>query len=182
MTSGTLDAACAFGPGKPVLLTFDGDHLTVEPVNRVGRDVHLVVADLAAAKDTVAILRDLQTAYPRPASAIHEGVHKLLGEMNEAFVSAAVRAIAEGDVEGLGGVYVEAQAAFDVYAGAACPTELTAPKLHQVLRHPALTPHVHGGGEGGKTRPHTLDNHFFKIHILFPSPLTSPLKCGDAVA
>jgi hypothetical protein len=91
----TLDQACAYGPGKPVLLTFDGDALTVEPVHDVGVDVHLVVADLDAAKDTVTILRDLQIAYPTPTCAIHEGVHKLLGEMNQSFVSAAVRAIAE---------------------------------------------------------------------------------------
>ena len=142
---GRMDQACAFGPGSVCLLTFDGDHLTVDPVEHVGADLHLVVADLDAAKDTVVILRDLQTAYPHPTSAIHEGVHTLLGEMNEKFVSAAVRAIAGGDVEGLGGVYTQAQDAFDVYAGAACPAELRAPKLHRVLRHPAMAPHVHGG-------------------------------------
>jgi hypothetical protein len=68
----TLNAACAYGPGKPVLLTFDGDHLSVDPVDRVGAHLHLAVADLNAAKDTVAILCGLQTAYPRPTTAIHE--------------------------------------------------------------------------------------------------------------
>ena len=152
---GRMDQACAYGAGKPVLLTFDGDHLTVDPLREVGADVHLIVADLNASKDTVVILRDLQRAYPHPTDEIHEGVHKLLGETNEGLVSAAVTAMAAGDVERLGRVYVEAQAAFDMYAGAACPSQLEAPVLHRVLRHPALTPHVHGKertgeeGEGG---------------------------------
>ena len=28
---GRMDQACAYGPGRPVLLTFDGDHLSVGP-------------------------------------------------------------------------------------------------------------------------------------------------------
>jgi hypothetical protein len=43
-------------------------------------------------------------------------------------------AIAAGDLVALGGVYAEAQAAFDRHAGAACPEQLTAPKLHAVGR------------------------------------------------
>jgi hypothetical protein len=39
--------------------------------------------------DTVTILRDLQAAYPTPNTAIHSGVHQLLGEMNEAFTAGA---------------------------------------------------------------------------------------------
>ena len=38
------------GPGKPVLLTFDGDHLSVQPLLRVGAPIYLAVADLNASK------------------------------------------------------------------------------------------------------------------------------------
>lgn len=141
----TLCGACAFGPGRLVLLTFDGDELEVEPVSRVGSDVHLVVADLNATKDTVTILRDLQMGYPRASTAIHEGVHRLLGDINARLVAAAVDAIAAGDAARLGQVYVEAQAEFDAHAAPACPAQLTAPKLHKVLQHPSLVAHVHGG-------------------------------------
>jgi hypothetical protein len=40
----------AYGPGRPVLLTFDGDDLSVQPVEHVGAAIHLAVADLNAAK------------------------------------------------------------------------------------------------------------------------------------
>ena len=61
---GRMDqAGCAFGPGRLVTLTFVGEDVRVEPLRRVGRALHLVVADLNAAKDTVAILRDLQDAF-----------------------------------------------------------------------------------------------------------------------
>ena len=53
-----MDQACAFGPGRPVLLTFDGADpaapVRVEPLLEIGADL-LVVADLELGKDTVAI-------------------------------------------------------------------------------------------------------------------------------
>jgi hypothetical protein len=61
---GRMDqAGCAFGPGRLVTLVFSGDDVQVEPLRRVGRTLHLVVADLNASKDTVSILRDLQEAF-----------------------------------------------------------------------------------------------------------------------
>jgi galactokinase len=61
---GRMDqAGCAFGPGRLVTLVFSGDGVQVEPLRRVGRTLHLVVADLNASKDTVSILRDLQEAF-----------------------------------------------------------------------------------------------------------------------
>ena len=58
--------ACAFGPGRVSLLSFDGDSLDVTPIEDVGGPdgFHFVLADLGAGKDTVRILRDLQAAYP----------------------------------------------------------------------------------------------------------------------
>lgn len=60
--------------------------------------------------------------------------------------------MARGDAEELGRLMTEAQQAFDTYAGAACPSQLTAPVLHRVLAHPSLQPHILGGkgvGAGG---------------------------------
>ena len=94
---GRMDQACAFGPGRPVLLTFDGDTLDVEPLDRVAADVHIVVADLEASKDTVVILRDLQTAFvagagnrPEP-DPVGVRVRRLLGETNKKIVREATR-------------------------------------------------------------------------------------------
>ena len=64
---GCMDQACAFGPGRVSLLSFDGDDLDVTPIEDVGGPdgFHFVLADLGAGKDTVRILRDLQAAYPK---------------------------------------------------------------------------------------------------------------------
>ena len=67
-----MDQACAFGPGRLTLLTFDGETVDVKPLQKVGGDgVHVVVADLRAGKDTVRILDDLQRAYPTPRSGAY---------------------------------------------------------------------------------------------------------------
>lgn len=55
---GKMDQACAFG-STPVLMTYDGDVLSVAPA-RLGAPLHLVLVDLRAGKDTVAILAALQ--------------------------------------------------------------------------------------------------------------------------
>ena len=39
----------------------------------------------------------------------------------------------------------QAQAAFDRYVIPACPEQLKAPMLHQLLDHPSLKPYIHGG-------------------------------------
>ena len=58
--SGRMDQACAFS--EPVLLTFDGPMLHCEPLE-LQCELHFVVVDLRARKDTSLILRALQRAY-----------------------------------------------------------------------------------------------------------------------
>ena len=53
-----MDQACAFG-ATPVLMTYDGDVLGVEPA-ALSAPLHFVLVDLKAAKDTVVILAQLQ--------------------------------------------------------------------------------------------------------------------------
>lgn len=62
----------------------------------VGSDLHFVVADLNATKDTVVILHALQEAYPHASSSIHTGVQKLLGPLNAGIVKKALQLISEG--------------------------------------------------------------------------------------
>jgi galactokinase len=140
---GRMDQGCAFG-GRPILMTFDGDHLDTAAV-RVAQPVHLVVVDLRAHKDTMKILDRLNRCYPLAGDDVARGVQELLGPINRRLVHAAVEALRLGDAQRLGALMSEAQAFFDRYARPACPEELTAPVLHRVLTHEALQPHVWGG-------------------------------------
>ncbi len=140
---GRMDQGCAFGR-RPILMTFDADDLTVTEL-KAGREIHLVLVDLCAQKDTSKILERLNRCYPVARSETERGVQQLLGPINRRIVSEAVDALALGDTQRLGGLMVEAQAAFDRYGSPACPEELTAPVLHRVLSYGALQNHIWGG-------------------------------------
>ena len=140
---GRMDQACAYGP-RPVLMRHDGDDLSVEELS-VGAPLHFVIADLAAAKSTVAIIEALRTAYPVAHSPEQEQVQILLGETNLDITRRAIEYIASGDAARLGQLMGEAQAAFDAAGAAVCPEQLTAPVLHSVLAHPGLRECTWGG-------------------------------------
>ncbi|MBN2047696.1 MAG: GHMP kinase [Anaerolineaceae bacterium] len=140
---GRLDQGCAFG-NRPVLMTFDGDRLDTSEF-RVNQEHHLVVVDLHAKKDTLEILNRLNRCYPIADNKIEEGVQKLLGPVNREITHQAIDAMREGNLEQLGALMRTAQDQFDRYAMPICPEELTAPKLHQVLKHPAIQPFILGG-------------------------------------
>jgi galactokinase len=140
---GRMDQGCAFG-SKPVLMTFDGDALDVAEL-AVGEDIHLVLIDLGARKDTQRILRDLNRCYPTAPGEMERGVQQLLGPLNKRIVARAVGALRAGNAQLLGALMTEAQSFFDRYALPACPGELIAPTLHWVLNHAALAPFVWGG-------------------------------------
>ena len=122
----------------------DGDDLSVEELS-VGAPLYFVVADLAAAKSTVAIIEALRTAYPIAHTADQEQVQILLGETNLDITRRAIEYIAAGDACQLGQLMAEAQAAFDAAGSAVCPEQLTAPVLHSVLAHPGLRECTWGG-------------------------------------
>lgn len=140
---GRLDQGCAYG-SQPVLMHFDRDDLQVEPLS-VGTDLHLVLVDLRASKDTRRILADLNACYPFPRDEVARGVQRALGPENHRLTAAAVEAMAAGDAERLGALMVEAQAVFDRLVAPACPRELEAPVLHGLLAEPGLEPWVYGG-------------------------------------
>jgi UTP-glucose-1-phosphate uridylyltransferase/mevalonate kinase len=140
---GRMDQGCAFGD-RAVLMEFDADRLETEEI-RPPKDLHFVIVDLQAKKDTVEILRRLNRSYPFAEGPVEKGVQELLGPINKRIVHQAIEALRAGDAERLGALMTEAQAFFDRYATPACPEELTAPVLHRVLAHDALRPHVWGG-------------------------------------
>ena len=140
---GRMDQGCAFG-NRPILMTFDGDRTDVAEL-RVLQDMHFVIVDLQARKDTMEILARLNRSYPVARNKIEEGVQELLGPINKRIVLQSVDALQAGDAEMLGRLMVEAQAFFDRYAIPACPEELTAPVLHRVLNYEPLKSHIWGG-------------------------------------
>ena len=140
---GRMDQGCAYGD-RPVLMAFDGDRLSTEEV-RPARDLHFVIVDLNAGKDTLEILKRLNRCYPFAEGTLERGVQELLGPINKRIVGEAREALESGDGERLGALMTEAQAFFDRYAAPACPEELTAPVLHRVLCHEPLQPHIWGG-------------------------------------
>jgi hypothetical protein len=131
-----MDQACAYG-SIPISMEFDRDILTVNPV-QLAAPLHLVLVDLKAKKCTTTILTKLQGHYPNPQGEVGKNLHALLGPVNLQLTARALEAMAAGDVEGLGRLMREAQEAFDEAAGAACPEQLTAPVLHEVMNHEPL--------------------------------------------
>ena len=140
---GRMDQGCAFG-NRPVLMVFDGDRLETNEL-QVENELHFVIVDLGAQKDTMEILNRLNRCYPFAENEIERGVQELLGPINKRVTQQAADVLRVSDGENLGCLMVEAQAVFDRYATPACPEELTAPVLHRVLNHEALKPHIWGG-------------------------------------
>jgi UTP-glucose-1-phosphate uridylyltransferase/mevalonate kinase len=140
---GRMDQGCAYG-NRPILMTFDGDRLDVRELQIPG-EMHFVIIDLHAKKDTMEILSRLNRCFPYAEGEVEQGVQLLLGPINKRIVHQAIEALQAADAERLGALMYEAQEFFDRYATPACPEELTAPVLHQVLEHDALRPHIWGG-------------------------------------
>jgi UTP-glucose-1-phosphate uridylyltransferase/mevalonate kinase len=140
---GRMDQGCAYG-NRPVLMTFDGDTLHTQLL-QVPETLYYVIVDLNAQKDTMGILKCLNRCYPFAANDIERGVQELLGPVNERIVKQAVDVLTVSDGEKLGRLMLEAQQLFDQYATRACPDELTAPVLHQLLDSNQISPHVFGG-------------------------------------
>ena len=139
---GLMDQVCAYGR-TTTFLTFDGERFAVVPI-AAGAPLHLLVVDLARAKDTRRILADLHACFPDATGPVAAGVREALGPRNVAITGAARTALARGDARGLGVLMDEAQTVFDRLVAPACP-ELRAPRLHAVLAHPTARELAYGG-------------------------------------
>jgi galactokinase len=178
---GRMDQACIYGK-TPVLLTFQKATPRIEPIFPAG-EIQMFFADLAGEKDTVRILRDLQTAYPRSPD-----LQGALGPENERIARAAYRAITGGDAPELGRLMTEAQETFDNLIAPHSPEQLASPLLHKVLAFDDIGEHIHGGkgvgSQGDGTAqfvarsPADRDEAMAKIAAAFPDmqcfPLTIP--------
>ncbi|MDR1687372.1 MAG: hypothetical protein LBS21_02015 [Clostridiales bacterium] len=140
---GRLDQACAFGT-NPVCMTFDGDEISVERLV-IKEPLYWVFANLAASKDTVKILSDLNKCYPFAYSETEKNVHEALGINNRSIIERAKDFMRNGQAEDLGRLMTGAQEIFDTKVAPASPEELKAPKLHSVLNDETVKELTFGG-------------------------------------
>ncbi len=140
---GRMDQGCAFG-NRVIMMSFDGDRIDVKEI-KVLDDFHLVIVDLHAHKDTRVILQELNRCYPHAENDIQRGVQYYLGPLSMQITQDAVKAMESGDRKRLGMLMDEAQRLFDRYVQPACPSQLTAPVLHDILSFPAIQPYIMGG-------------------------------------
>jgi galactokinase len=138
-TCGRMDQVCAFG-GGPVLLTFDGEEMGIEPLHPA-RDICILMVDLNSSKDTRRILSDLNAAFAAGKPQLRDA----LGPSNRRILGEARQALESGNAEALGRLMTEAQMVFDSQVVPSSPMELRAPALHSVLRHPAAAELAWGG-------------------------------------
>lgn len=142
---GRMDQACAYGR-RLVLLGFDGDAMSVDLL-AAGQPLHLVIVDLQHHKDTRRILADLHAQFLAPDNERTRALRDALGRGNLELTAAARTALAEGDAQRLGALMIEAQVRFDHDVAQACPSELSAPRLHAVLAD-AMVRELTWGGNG----------------------------------
>jgi len=140
---GRMDQGCAFG-NRPVLMTFDGDQIDVREMN-VDKDLHFVIVNLKAEKDTHVILKELNNCFPYADTDIQQNAQKYLGSINKNIVQKGVDYFEAADAKKIGALMTEAQAEFDKYLQPACPSQLTAPVLHQVLGYEPIQSYIFGG-------------------------------------
>lgn len=140
---GRLDQGCAYG-NRPIMMTFDGDRIDIQEIS-VPNNLYFIIVDLNASKDTREILNRLNHCYPFAENPIQRNVQKYLGPINAQLVQRSADALRKGDAALVGELMKESQAEFDKHLQPACPSQLTAPVLHNVLNHPAIQPLVHGG-------------------------------------
>jgi UTP-glucose-1-phosphate uridylyltransferase/mevalonate kinase len=140
---GRMDQGCAYG-NRPVMMIFDGDRIEVREL-AIPRDLHYVIVDLGAAKDTKEILSRLNQCYPFAENDLQRSVQTYLGPVSAGITAEAADALRKGEAERLGALMRKAQDKFDCHLLPACPTQLTAPILHSLLAYPPIQPYIYGG-------------------------------------
>jgi galactokinase len=140
---GRMDQGCAYG-GRAVAMVFDGDNSDIIELD-VPKNLYFVIVDLAASKNTQEILGKLNDCYPFASNSIQANVQKYLGTISYQITQAAIAALLTGDAEKLGNLMRQAQAEFDTHLIPACPSQLTAPVLHQLLDYQPIQCDILGG-------------------------------------
>ena len=140
---GRMDQACAYG-NRAIVMSFDGERIDVIELN-VPKDLFFVIVDLGAGKNTQEILNQLNQCYPFATNEVQQNVQKYLSAISSQIAQEAVDALQKGDAEQIGILMKKAQAEFDQHLIPACPSELTAPVLHQLLNYELIQPYILGG-------------------------------------
>jgi UTP-glucose-1-phosphate uridylyltransferase/mevalonate kinase len=140
---GRMDQACAYG-NRPIVMSFDGEYIEVMELN-VPKDLFFVMVDLGAGKNTQEILSQLNQSYPFATNEVQQNVQNYLGSISSQITQEAVEALQQGDAARIGILMKRAQAEFDKHLIPACPSQLTAPVLHQVLNYELIQPYILGG-------------------------------------
>ena len=139
---GRMDQGCAYG--RPVMMIYDGDRLDVKEFN-VPKDLYFVIVDLGASKDTKEILTGLNRCYPFAENELQRNAQEYLGPINARITNEAHEVLRQGNAARIGALMKEAQAEFDSHLQPACPSQLTAPVLHDLLNYEPIQPHILGG-------------------------------------
>jgi UTP-glucose-1-phosphate uridylyltransferase/mevalonate kinase len=140
---GRMDQACAYG-NRPILMSFDGEGIDVTELS-VPKNLFFVIVDLGAGKDTQEILNQLNQCYPFAVNEVQQNVQHYLGSVSSQLTQEAVKALQRGDAEQIGVLMKQAQTEFDKYLIPACPSQLTAPILHELLNYEPIQPYILGG-------------------------------------
>ncbi len=140
---GRMDQGCAYG-NRPIMMIFDGTKMDVFEL-KVTKDLFLVIVDLGKSKNTQEILASLNQAYPFAANHVEENVHKYLGPISSQITQDAAAALQQGDAVKIGELMKVAQREFDKHLIPACPWQLTAPVLHELLNYQPIGPYILGG-------------------------------------
>ncbi|MBD2433527.1 MULTISPECIES: mevalonate kinase family protein [Fischerella] len=140
---GRMDQACAYG-NRPIAMIFDGTRTEIIELS-VPKDLFFVIVDLGASKNTQVILSKLNQCYPFATNTVQANVQKYLGSISYQITQAAINALQTGDAEQIGTLMRQAQVEFDKHLIPACPEELTAPVLHQLLNYAPIQPYILGG-------------------------------------
>ncbi len=140
---GRMDQACAYD-NRPIMMIFDGDRTDVIELN-VPKDLFFVIVDLGSSKNTQEILHNLNQCYPFATNEVHRNVHNYLGSISSQLTQKAVEALQKGDALRIGALMKRAQSEFDRCLIPACPSQLTAPALHEILNYQPIQPYILGG-------------------------------------
>ena len=180
---GRMDQACAYG-NRPILMIFDGEQIELIEL-KVSHDLFFVIVDLGGSKNTQEILRNLNECYPFATNSVQQNVQKYFGSISSEITLEAVAAIQRGDAQLIGALMTKAQAEFDRHVIPACPSQLTAKKLHLLLEYEPLKPYIFGGkgvgSQGDGTAQVIVKNQESQITVMeiikrdFPQMQALPL-------
>ena len=140
---GRMDQGCAYG-NRSIMMIFDGTNMDVVEL-KVAQDLFFVIVDLGTSKNTQEILASLNQAYPFAANEVQENVQKYLGAISSQITQDAAAALQQGDAVKIGELMKVAQREFDKYLISACPGQLTAPILHELLNYQPIQSYIWGG-------------------------------------